>query len=180
MNALMRSIAGPFLVLILGLFQVTPVLARSDDIIQREIEAKIAESAELQGSRIEIHVQQRLVILTGEVRLYEQKLISERIAWTTLGVFEVDNEIRVVPKLPLSDAAIERKISEIVKGNERFHVAEVVVEVRMGKVLLKGTFVGFSDPLMLKYEVAEIEGVVDIEMNAAFLAYLSRSWPAQV
>jgi len=38
------------------------------------------------------------VVLTGKVRLYEQKLIADRIAWTTPGVFEVDNEIQVVSK----------------------------------------------------------------------------------
>lgn len=170
LGAPMKHITGPAFLLILGLFQATAVMARSDEMIQREIEAQITASEKLQGIRIDIHVQQRLVVLTGEVRLYEQKLISERIAWTTTGVFEVDNEIRVVPKLPLSDEAIKRKITEIVKANERFRAAEVEVTVRDGIVFLKGSFVDFSDPSKLKHEAAEIEGVVDIEMNARFLA----------
>ena len=33
-------------------------------------------------------------MLTGEVRLYEQKLITDRVAWTMEGVLEVENEIR--------------------------------------------------------------------------------------
>ena len=100
MSESMMRTGGPVLLLILVLFQVTPVLARSDDLIQREIEAQIAGSTMLRDTLIEVHVEQRLVVLTGQVRLYEQKLISDRIAWTTLGVFEVDNEIRVVPKVP--------------------------------------------------------------------------------
>ena len=68
----------------------------------------------LQDTRIDIHVQDRLVVLVGQVRLYEQKLFSDRIAWTTSGVFEVDNEIRVIPKLPISEEAIEREIPKIV------------------------------------------------------------------
>ncbi len=166
----MKHITGSALLLILGLFQAAAVMAQSDEVIQREIEAQITASEQLQGNRIDIYVQQRLVVLAGEVRLYEQKLISERIAWTTTGVFEVDNEIRVIPKLPLSDEAIKRKITEIVKANERFRAAEVVVTVRDGKVVLNGSFVDFSDPSKLKHEVAEIEGVVDIEMIARFLA----------
>ena len=166
----MKNIAVPAFLLTLGLFQATAVMAQSDEIIQREIEAKITASETLQGNRIDIHVQQRLVVLTGEVRLYEQKLISERIAWTTTGVFEVDNEIRVIPKLPLSDQAIMRKITEIIKANERFRAAEIEVTVRDGKVVLKGSFVDFSDSSKLKHGVAEIEGVVDIEMNAKFIA----------
>ena len=170
MSELMKRIGRPVLLLMLVLFQVTPVLARSDDLIQREIEAQIAGSMMLRDTRIEVHVEQRLVVLTGQVRLYEQKLISDRIAWTTLGVFEVDNEIRVVPKQPLSDAGIERKIKEIVEADERFRAAGVVVRVNNGAVFLKGSFLGFRDPSILKHKVAEIEGVVDIKISAAFLA----------
>jgi len=165
-----KSGALPLLFLIMTLFQVTPVLARSDDLLQREIEVQIAESEKLQGTRVEIHVEQRLVVLTGQVRLYEQKLISDRIAWTTPGVFEVDNEIRVVPKVPLSDVAIEQKIREIMKDSERFHATGGVVRVNNGEVFLVGSFLDFRDPSILKHKVAEIEGVVGIEIRATFLA----------
>ena len=170
MSEPMKRIGMAVPLLILALFQVTPVLARSDDLIQREIKAQIEGSTKLQGTRIEVHVKGLLAILTGEVRLYEQKLISDRIAWTTPGVFEVDNEIRVVPKVPLSDAAIERKIREIVKADERFRAAGVVVRVSNGEVFLAGSFLGMRDPSILKHKVAEIEGVVGIEVRAAFLA----------
>jgi len=169
MSESMKRIGGPVLLLILALFQVTPVLARSDDLIQREIEAQIAGTETLHDTRIEVHVEQRVVVLTGQVRLYEQKLISDRVAWTTLGVFEVDNEIRVVPKVPLADAAIEQKIREIVKADERFLGAGVMVTVGNGVVSIQGSFSGLGDPVFLKHKVAEIEGVVDIEIDATFL-----------
>ena len=156
--------------LVLALFQVTSALARSDDFIQREIEAQIAESTMLRGTQIEIHVEQRLVVLTVEVRLYEQKLIADRIAWTTTGVFEVDNEIRVVPKLPLSDADTERKIKAIVSADEHFRAAGVLVKVNNGEVLLEGSFLNLRGASQLKHKVAEIEGVVDIKISATFLA----------
>jgi len=35
---------------------------------------------------------------------------------------------------------------------------------------LKGSFLGFRDPSILKHKVAKIEGVVDIKISAAFLA----------
>jgi hypothetical protein len=170
MSEAMKRIGAPVLLLMLALFQVTPALAQSDDLIQREIEAQIAGSTMLRGTRIEVHVEQRLVVLTGQVRLYEQKLISDRIAWTTPGVFEVDNEIRVVPKVPLADAAIEQKIREIVNTDERFYGAGVVVAVDNGFVSIQASFSGVGDPVFLKHKVAEIEGVLDIEIRATFLA----------
>lgn len=173
MNGSMKHIGGSVLLLILVLFQVDPVLARSDDLIKQEIEAKIAGSTMLRDARIEVHVEQRLVVLTGQVRLYEQRLISDRFAWTTLGIFEVDNEIRVVPKVPLADAAIERKIKEIVNTYERFHGAGLVIKVDNGVVSIDGSFYGMGTPVFLKHMVGEIEGVVDIKIHATFLAWSS-------
>jgi osmotically-inducible protein OsmY len=159
--------------LILGLLQTTPVLARGDHFIQKEIEARFSAEEKLRGTGIEVQVEAQLVVLTGQVRLYEQKLIGGRIAWTTPGVVEVDNEIRVLPKLPVSDAAIERKIREIVKSDDRFREAKLEVRVNKGEVKLTGSFIGFSDPTILKHKVAEIEGVVDIKISAAFFAWSS-------
>jgi osmotically-inducible protein OsmY len=175
MSEPMQRIGGLFLLLTIFLFQASPVLARSDDLIQQEIEAQITKEVILRGTRIEVHIEQRQVVLTGEVRLYEQKLVSDRIAWTTLGVFEVDNEIRVVPKRPVSDAAIKRKIGEIVKADERFRAAGVVVRVSNGEVSFTGNFHDFRDPSMLKHKIARIEGVLAIKISAAFLARSSET-----
>ena len=177
MSGLVKSVVAPLSLLMLSLFQITVAQARSDELIQREIKAQIADSEQLAGARIEVHAEQRLVILTGEVRIYEQKLVSERIAWTTTGVFEVDNELRVAPKIPLTDTAIERKVMEIVITNDRFRAAGVNVQVSKGKVILTGNFVNFSDPTALKHKVAEIEGVIAIDMQATFLARLGALSP---
>jgi osmotically-inducible protein OsmY len=158
MNEPMKRIGGAVLVLVLTLLQATPALARRDELIQNDVEARIAESTLLQGARIEVHVEGWVVFLTGEVRLYEQKLVAERIAWTTPGVFEVDNEIRVVPKASVSDAAIEWKTREIVNADERFRAAGVMVRVDNGEVLLSGSFLDFRDPSRLRHKVAAIEG----------------------
>ena len=173
MSDLMKRVVAPLSLLMLSLFQITLAQARSDELIQREIEAQIADSEKLTGARIKVYVEQQLVILTGDVRIYEQKLVSERIAWTTTGVFEVDNEIRVIPKITLTDTAIERRVMEIVITDDRFRAAGVNVQVSEGKVFLRGNFVSFSDPTALKHKVAEIEGVIEIDMYAVFLAKLS-------
>lgn len=82
----------------------------------------------------------------------------------------MDNEIRVVPKVPLSDAAIERKSREVVETDERFRAARALIRVNNGEVFLTGSLLGFHDPSILKHEVADIEGVVGIGVGAAFVA----------
>jgi hypothetical protein len=48
----------------------------------------------------------------------------------------VDNEIKVVPTLPISDAAIEWKTKEIVKFNARLNAAGIMVVVKNGVVTI--------------------------------------------
>ncbi len=165
-----KTIVLVLLLLGTGLFHVSTALAHSDDLIQQEIKAYISDSPELRGVEIEVHVKERLVVLTGQVRLLEQKLVSARIAWTTTGVFQVDNEILVVPKVVFSDAAIERKIKEIVNADERFSVAGVSITVTNGEVSIEAKFLNVSDPSRLKHRVAKIEGVLSIKMNAGIAA----------
>ena len=82
----------------------------------------------------------------------------------------MDNEIRVVPKTPLSDGDIEQRIRDIVNGEERFAAAVLVIRVSNGEVSLKGRFLGYRDPSLLKHKIAEIEGVMSIKIGADFLA----------
>jgi len=82
----------------------------------------------------------------------------------------VDNEIKVVPTLPISDAAIEWKTKEIVKFNARLNAAGIVVVVNNGVVTIQGSFSEISDLVFLKHEVAKIEGVVDIRVTGGVLA----------
>lgn len=159
-------------VLMLALFHITPVLARSDSLIQREIGAQITESAELRDTAINVRVIDKLVVLTGQVQLYEQELAAARIAWTTPGVFEVDNEIRVIPLTARSDAVIERKIEEILQGDEQFRVAVTELRVIDGEVTIRGKFLDFRIPSKLKHKVAKVEGVVNIRLDAAIVVRL--------
>lgn len=165
-----KSYTLPVLVFIMALLQINPALARGDDLIKNEIVQKISETAEMQNTSIKVLVDQRLVVLIGRVRLYEQKLIADRIAWTTMGVFEVDNELQVVPKIPLADAGIDKKIKMLIKSDQQFIASEITVQVINGEVILSGSFINMRDPSRLKHKVAEIEGVVNIKMHVSFIS----------
>jgi flagellar hook-basal body complex protein FliE len=51
-------------------------------------------------------------------------MLYEQIIWNTKGVVEVDNEIRVVPRLLQTDGAVERKIMELVNIHQTMIAAE--------------------------------------------------------
>jgi hypothetical protein len=118
--------------------------------------------------KVKVAVEDGNVVLFGTVALYIQKMRYEQIAWKTGGVVAVDNEIRVVPKLPQTDLSIERKIMDIMHTHSRYHGTGFKIKVEAGEVSIGGTFEHPRDVLFLKHRVAEIEGVVDVNLLANF------------
>ena len=160
-------------VLIIIVSGITPdraALAMSDKIIKQRIEDEAADTFRLRGTKVDLAVEDGYVVLYGTVGLYIQKMLYEQIAWKTKGVVEVDNEIRVVPGLPQTDKAIERKIMELVQTHRRFQGVDVNVTVKEGAVHIRTTLDHPRDVLFLKRRVAEIDGVISINIQAKFIA----------
>ena len=153
---------------VFGLLYIPRTFALSDDIIKQEIENEAADTLRLRETRVDLVVEDGYIVLFGEVGLYIQKMLYEKIAWKNQGVIEVDNEIRVVPKLPQADAAVERRIMEVIQTHNRFKGAKVAVTVEKGEVYIRINLDHPSDILFLKHRVAEIEGVTSIDIQAKF------------
>ena len=157
------------IIIVSGITHAQAALAMSNKIIKQRIEDEAADSLSLRGTKVDLAVEDGYVVLYGTVGLYIQKMLYEQIAWKTKGVVEVDNEIRVVPGLPQSDAVIERKIMEIAQVHRRFQGVEVNVTVKEGAVNIRATLEHPRDVLFLKHRIAEIEGVIDIYIQAKFV-----------
>ena len=149
-----------------GIVVCLDTLAISDESIKKGIEGRVANTAELKEVKVNVAVEGGNVVLYGTVALYIQKMLYEQIAWKTGGVVEVDNEIRVAPKLPQTDSAIERKIMDIVHIHPKFQGIGLKITVEDGTVSIGGTFEHPRDVLFFKHRVAEIEGVVAIDLQA--------------
>jgi osmotically-inducible protein OsmY len=153
-----------------GLLYVPCTWALSDELIKQNIENDATDTLRLRATKVDIVVEDGNVVLFGEVGLYIQKMLYEKIAWKNQGVIEVDNEIRVVPRLPQTDAAVERRIMQAIQTHQRFKGAKVAVTVETGNVFIRINLDHPSDIIFLKHRVAEIEGVVSIEIQAKFFA----------
>lgn len=168
---------------LLGAISAVPVHAGIDDVLRERIQEQARQDKRLAGAQAVVQVQNRDVILSGKVRLYLQKMLYEQIAWHTQGVGEVDNEIRVVPEVPATDDAIKAIIMHLFIDYEQFHASEIAVQVKEGHVRLSATFREPGDVLVLKHRVADIEGVVAIEVDARIIAQTSDTgvwtpWPS--
>jgi len=145
------------------------VYAAGDRELLERIVVQIHHDKRLEGTQVHVWVQGEQVALSGTVYLYSQKMLYEHIVWRTPGVVELNNDIRVVPRLPVEDAEIARHIHTMIKGHQRFQNADITVEVTQGAVSLSGTFHDPGDVLFLQHQVAEIEGVIRLEIMARFV-----------
>jgi osmotically-inducible protein OsmY len=157
------------IIIVSGITHAHPALAMSNKIIKQRIEDKAADTFRLRGTKVDLAVEDGYVVLYGTVGLYIQKMLYEQIAWKIKGVVEVDNEIRVMPGFPQTDTVIERKIMELVQTHRRFQGVDVNVTVKEGAVHIRTTLDHPRDVLFLKSRVAEITGVISINIQAKFV-----------
>ena len=157
------------IIIVSGITYGQAALAMSDKIIKQRIEDETADTLSLRETKVDLAVEDGYVVLYGTVGLYSQKMLYELIAWKTEGVVEVDNEIRVVPSLAQSDAVIKRKIMELTQTHRRFQDVNVIVTVINGAVNIHATIEHPRDVLSLKHKVAEIDGVISINIRANFI-----------
>lgn len=174
MNGPRRRTAARWLATAGLLLGSVAVFASELDVLASELDQRIVErlralDPEL-ASRVTVSARDGAVLLTGVVRIYEHVLQAERVAWTTEGVLDVENELRVIPLLPVEDAAIERRVREILKTDPRFADVSVRVDVKAGFVKLAGLFEDPGEVLSLKHRVASVEGVLHVEIEAMLVA----------
>jgi len=153
-----------------GTFIPKAVSSASDVSIKQQIEKTARENAKLKTAQVKVAVENGFVVLVGSVDRYIQKMLYEKIAWKTKGVIEVENEIRVIPMALQDDPVIERKIKEILQTYDRFQGVRINVTVKAGAVVVRITLNHPEDILFLKRRIADIDGVVSIDIMANFVA----------
>ncbi len=136
--------------------------------LHQRIEDQVLSDEQLQGTQVVLAVKGGDVVLSGTVRLYSQKMRYEQLVWQTSGVMDVDNEIRVRPHGLISDRDIKSQILNIKQKYQRFQGAVIRTVVNNGHVSVNGTFQDASDVLFFKHRIAEIEGVIRIEIEVKY------------
>jgi len=70
--------AWPFIIIVLSMSYSSEAQALSDEIIKQRIEAKASGTPELKGTRVRVDVEDGLVVLSGTVCLYAQKMTYKK------------------------------------------------------------------------------------------------------
>jgi len=155
------------LLAVLACVAIQPALA-ADTALQARIEFEVQREPRLQDTEVRIITDAGNVVMTGHVRLLSQKMLYEQIAWQTRGTVDVNSEIRVIPETRVSDRQLEEAILALARQHKQ--LPNIDVAVKEGVVIIHGTFIHASEVLLLKWRIAEIEGVVRILIDSQFLA----------
>lgn len=163
-----RGVAG--LVVALALLAGTDAAAGTPaEAAAERIRSALAADASLADHRraVTVTAEATAVRLAGTVRLYRDKLMIERVARAAAGEVALRYDVHVAPVQPLSDREIERRIVAVAKA-ARFQGSELVVSASAGEVVVRGIFHDPVDVVFLTEQIASLEGVRSIEIDARF------------
>ena len=138
-----------------------------DDEIRQNILYSIKMDAAIdQPQNIKVAVDNHLAILSGTVDFYREKLIAETLASQALGVYAIQNDIKVVPiNQAFSDSDIKAALESVL--HDEFPLVnskDVNISVNNGFVTISGTVSSLWVKENMEDEFSSIggvEGVID-------------------
>lgn len=123
---------------VVSMIKVKPV-ERSDDEIGKDVKDALLADPATDSYEVDVKVKNGTVTLTGEVQSYEEKQLCELVAKGVKGVRAVENKIAVDYKTDRPDYEIKAEIERLLKWDVRVDADDIDVEVKDGKVTLKGS-----------------------------------------
>ena len=119
----------------------------------------------LKGDDIQIHSQDGVVILTGTVSEEPHLSLAADTVANLPGVKSVDNRLEVKGGIPEknSDAWIHMKVKTMLMLHSNLDGANTQVEVKDGRVTLRGEASSLAEKELTTEYVKDIEGVKDVD-----------------
>ena len=116
----------------------------------------------LEPDRIKIEVDNGLVMLTGDVSFYKEKMIAEMYASVHAGVKAINNELTVLPRNEAeSDANLKIVLDEILKYQFPLE-KDVTFTIKDGAVNLNGTTTSLWAQRAIAHEFSRVLGIKNV------------------
>ncbi len=143
----------------------TPTLP--DDIVNANIVRAIRDnSIIMEPDKITVTVSNGLVLLSGTVSYFKEKLMATTVSSSQDGVKGVENEITVMSsRKARSDENIKSILNEIVENQFPLINGTVKISVKNGDVVLDGEVKNIWEKNNLKIECLQVMGVKSVVEN---------------
>jgi len=106
--------------------------------LQADVFAELAWEPVLSRRQVRVFVQDRIATLSGCVHSLLEKIAAERAAGRVRGIVRIQNDVRVVPTPPTSDAAIATAARGALAADALLGPYELGVKVRDGWIEITG------------------------------------------
>lgn len=130
------------------------------------LQQAIRRDSRLAATEILAEVQEGTATLRGTVSRLQEKWIAGEVAGSVEGIREVENRLRVAPRVLRGDEEIADELSTAIAEagvDDRY----LVITVAGGSVHLSGSLLSESDRRELEEIAARVEGVVELTCDLA-------------
>ena len=136
-----------------------------DDIIEHDVRMLIDKNAAItEPDNINIAVDGSLVMLSGHVNFYREKILARTVASQVRGVTAIQNNIKVTP---VKEAIDDKNLKEVFENilRDEFPLVDknqVNIKVENGFVTISGTVSNLWVKNNMAKEFGSVEGVIDV------------------
>lgn len=136
-----------------------------DDEVEHAIREAMKMDPRLQAGQVNVSVVEGHATLTGVVDNLKAKRSAASDAKNTLGVWSVENAIRIEPVQPIPDSQLQQRIQAALQRDTYINPNQIRVQVNNGRVTLSGE----ADTYFMKWQVgdavASLDNVLAIKNN---------------
>jgi osmotically-inducible protein OsmY len=134
----------------------------TDDEIRNNVNATLSWNQDIDGSRIEVAVENGLVTLAGSVNAYWKKVRAEEVLSHLRGITGFQNLLTVVPTQDATDEQIAEDIVAALNRNATVDASRINVKVKRGLVTLSGTVASPATRLAACLAAYHSDGVTEV------------------
>ncbi len=135
------------------------------DIIEHDVRMLMDKNAAItEPDNINIAVDGSLVILSGHVNFYREKILARTVASQVRGVTAIQNDIKITP---INQAIDDQNLKEVFESilHDEFPLVDqnqININVQNGFVTISGTVSNLWVKNNMAKEFASVEGVIDV------------------
>ncbi len=133
-----------------------------DHEIEEAVERALLLDPRVLGSDVFVDSEQGVVTLEGTVPTLRARRGAEQVAWSTVGVVSVDNQLEVSPADLHSDAHIGMRVQEAIERDALLEEEDITVSVAAGIVTLQGSVASYFERAQADLVASRVTGVMEV------------------